>query len=146
MHIEKKIHKSWIQYVGPKPFSLQICCPRKSHYGVVVEWLKTWLFDVKTLLEIWHFATVLCNWFTVTCDTCNWKFAQLRTTSCMKFAVTCDSYIIQVHTVGLYGFIHPYFILAVGHATACNYKGCVHTALHFNYLTQLYANTCIFIL
>jgi hypothetical protein len=85
-----------------------------------------------TLLEIWHFATVLCNWFPVACDTCNWKFAQLRTTSCMKFAVACDSRIIQVHTVGLYGFIHPYSILAVGHATACNYRGCVHTALHVN--------------
>ncbi len=30
---------------------------------------------LKTLLEIWHFATVLCNWFPVACDTCNWKFA-----------------------------------------------------------------------
>jgi hypothetical protein len=85
-----------------------------------------------SLLEIWHFAIVLCNWFPVACDTCNWKFAQLRTTSCMKFAVACDSRIIQVHTVGLYGFIHPYSILAVGRATACNYRGCVHTALHVN--------------
>ncbi len=84
------------------------------------------------LLEIWHFATVLCNWFPVACDTCNWKFAQLRTTSCMKFALACDSRIIQVHTVGLYSFIHPYSILAVGRATACNYRGCVHTALHVN--------------
>ncbi len=24
-----------------------------------------------SLLEIWHFATVLCNWFSVACDTCN---------------------------------------------------------------------------
>jgi hypothetical protein len=85
-----------------------------------------------SLLEIRHFATVLCNWFPVACDTCNWKFAQLRTTSCMKFAVAFDSRIIQVHTVGLYGFIHPYSILAVGRATACNYRGCVHTALHVN--------------
>jgi hypothetical protein len=89
-------------------------------------------FITYPLLEIWHFATVLCNWFPVACDTCNWKFAQLRTTSCMKFAVACDSHIIQVYTVGLYGFIHPYFILAVGRATACNYKGYVHTALHVN--------------
>jgi hypothetical protein len=85
-----------------------------------------------TLLEIWHFAIVLCNWFPVACDTCNWKFAQLRTTSCMKFAVACDSRIIQVHTVGLYNFIHPYSILAVGRATTCNYRGCVHTALYVN--------------
>jgi len=86
----------------------------------------------RALLEIWHFATVLCNWFLVACDTCNWKFAQLHTTSCMKFAVACDSRIIQVHMVGLYGFIHPYSILAVGRATTCNYMGCVHTALHVN--------------
>jgi hypothetical protein len=85
-----------------------------------------------SLLEIWHFATVLCNWFPVACDTCNWKFAQLRMTSCMKFAVACDSRIIQVHTVGPYGFIHPYSILAVGRATTCNYRGCVHIALHVN--------------
>jgi hypothetical protein len=50
----------------------------------------------------------------------------------MKIAVACDSHIIQVHTVGLYGFIHPYSILVVGHVTACNYRGCVHTALHVN--------------
>ncbi len=87
---------------------------------------------LNSLLEIWHFATVLCNWFLVACDTCNWKFAQLRTTSCMKFVVACDSRIIQVHTVGLYGFIHPYSILAVVRATACNYRGCVHTASHVN--------------
>jgi len=84
------------------------------------------------LLEIWHFATILCNWFSVACDTCNWKFAQLPKTSCMKFVVTCNSRIIQVHTIGLYGFIHPYSILAVGRATACNYRGCVHIALHVN--------------
>jgi hypothetical protein len=53
-------------------------------------------------------------------------------TSCMKLAVACDSRIIQVHMVGLYDFIHPYSILAVGRATACNYRGCVHTALHVN--------------
>jgi len=84
------------------------------------------------LLEIWHFAIVLCNWFSVACDTCNWKFTQLPKTSCMKFGVACDNRIIQVHTVGLYSFIHPYSILAVGRATACNYRGCVHTALHVN--------------
>ncbi len=27
------------------------------------------------LLEICHFATVVCNWFSVACDTCNCKFA-----------------------------------------------------------------------
>jgi len=89
-------------------------------------------FSINTLLEIWHFATVLCNWFSVACDTCNWKFAQLPKTSYVKFAVACDSRIIQVHTVGLYSFIHPYSILAVGRATACNYRGCVHIALHVN--------------
>jgi len=52
--------------------------------------------------------------------------------SCMKFAVACDSRIIQVHTIGFYGFIHPYFILAIGRAITCNYRGCVHTALHVN--------------
>jgi len=50
----------------------------------------------------------------------------------MKIAVACDSRIIQVHTVGLYGFIHPYSILVVGWTTACNYKGCVHITLHVN--------------
>jgi hypothetical protein len=60
------------------------------------------------------------------------KFAQLPKTSCMKIIVACDSRIIQVHTLGLYGFIHPYSILTVGHATACNYRGCVHTTLHVN--------------
>jgi hypothetical protein len=76
----------------------------------------------KVCIEIWHFATVLCNW----------KFVELPKTSCMKIAVACDSRIIQVHTVGLYSFIHPYFILVVGRAIACNYKGYVHTALHVN--------------
>ncbi len=28
-----------------------------------------------SLLEICHFATVVCNWFSVACDTCNCKFA-----------------------------------------------------------------------
>jgi hypothetical protein len=108
------------------------CCKfRQHHYA---------------LLEIWHFATVLCNWFSVVCDRCNWKFAQLPKTSCMKIAVACNSRIIQVHTVGLNGFIHPYSILAVGRATACNYRGCVHIALHVNSLTQLYVNMCSFIL
>ncbi len=51
--------------------------------------------------------------------------------SCLR-QVACDSRIIQVHTVGLYDFIHPYSILAVGRATACNYRGCIHTALHVN--------------
>jgi hypothetical protein len=33
------------------------------------------LVQHRILLEIWHFATVLCNRFSVACDTCNWKFA-----------------------------------------------------------------------
>jgi hypothetical protein len=59
-----------------------------------------------TLLEICHFATVLCNWFSVTSDTCNWKFAQLPKTSCIKIAVASDS----LYMTSIYGWViqfHP---------------------------------------
>jgi hypothetical protein len=61
---------------------------------------------IVSLVEIWHFATVLCNWFPIACDTCNWKFAELRTTSCMKFAVASDS----TYMTSIYGWViqfHP---------------------------------------
>ncbi len=29
----KKIHGSWLQYVGPKSCSLQLCCPKIPPYG-----------------------------------------------------------------------------------------------------------------
>ncbi len=44
-----------------------------------------------TLLEICHFVTILCNWFSVATDTCNWKLAQLPKTSCKKIAVASNS-------------------------------------------------------
>ncbi len=68
--------------------------------------LKMCQIEFNSLLEIWHFATVLCNWFPVACDTCNWKFAQLRTTSCMKFVVASDS----TYMTSIYGWVirfHP---------------------------------------
>jgi hypothetical protein len=123
----KELHEVGLIQPSSSNFRAVIVMPTKNYSTGL--WTKK---RMCTLLEIWHFATPLCNWFPVACDTCNWKFAQLRTTSCMKFAIACDSCIIQVYTVGLYGFIHPYFILAVGRATACNYRGYVHTALHVN--------------
>ncbi len=55
-------------------------------HGEYVNWVV-----IMSLLEICHFATVVCNWFSVACDTCNCKFAQLRKTSCMRPAVACDN-------------------------------------------------------
>jgi hypothetical protein len=61
-----------------------------------------------TLLEIWHFATVLCNW----------KFAQLRTTSCMRHAVACDS----TYITSIYGWVirfHPPIFYTYGCKCDC---------------------------
>jgi len=52
------------------------------------KWTKSYPLS---LLEICHFATVLCNWFSVASDTCNWKFTQLPKTSCIKITVASDS-------------------------------------------------------
>jgi len=59
-----------------------------------------------TLLEICHFATVSCKWFSVASNTCNWKFAQLPKTSCIKIAVASDS----PYMTSIYGWVirfHP---------------------------------------
>jgi hypothetical protein len=46
-YIEKKIHGSWLLYVGPKLCSLQYVVPKRLPCGVVVQWLKIWLFNVE---------------------------------------------------------------------------------------------------
>jgi hypothetical protein len=68
----------------------------------------TWLSaQPLTLLEIYHFATVLCNWFSVATDTCNWKLAQLPKTNCRIIAVTSDSpYIRLGYTVSSTHILH----------------------------------------
>ncbi len=33
MHVEKEIHGSLLQYVGPKSCSLEICCPKYHLMG-----------------------------------------------------------------------------------------------------------------
>jgi hypothetical protein len=93
-----------------------------------------------SLLEICHFATAVCNYRMQLV----WLHFQLHAThatanspSCIKpvaCAFSCMSQYVyeQVYTFGLYGFIHPYSIPTVVSATACNYTGCVHTALHAN--------------
>jgi hypothetical protein len=57
---------------------------------------------------------------------------EIRPIAYDKLHEICNCMRQSYNTVGLYGFIHPYSILAVGRATACNYRGCIHTALHVN--------------
>jgi hypothetical protein len=40
MHVEKEFMEI-DYYVGSKSWSLQICCPKKSPYGVMMQWLTT---------------------------------------------------------------------------------------------------------
>jgi hypothetical protein len=79
---------------------------QKEIARVKTHWIKTFLISLETLLEICHFATILCNWFSVACDTCNYKFAQLRKTSCIKIVVASDS----PYMTSIYGWViwfHP---------------------------------------
>jgi hypothetical protein len=43
----KKLSKKYIPMCWFKIMLITICCPRKSPYGVVVQWLKTLFFNVK---------------------------------------------------------------------------------------------------
>ncbi len=57
-------------------------------------------------VKICHFATVVCNWFSVACDTCNRKFAQLHKTSCMRPTIFCNN----TYMTSIYGWVmrfHP---------------------------------------
>ncbi len=89
--------------------------PKKPFLTTYIPWPNNFLSQLgfccfellQTLLEICHFATVLCNCFSVACDTCNCKFAQLPKTSYSKIVVASDSpYIRLGYTVSSTHILH----------------------------------------
>jgi hypothetical protein len=45
--LKKTEHGNWLQYVSPKSCLLQYVVQKKSSYGVVVSWLRTWFLNVE---------------------------------------------------------------------------------------------------
>jgi hypothetical protein len=72
------------------------------------------------------FATVVCNWNSVACDTCNCKFVQLVKISYTWHAIACDTrYATCIYGVSIH--VHTYIpiqysctLCATFFATTCN--------------------------
>jgi hypothetical protein len=78
-----------------------------------------------TLLEILGFATVVCNWNSVACNTCNCKFVQLPKTSCTWHAVACDTtYATCIYGVSIH--VHTYIPIQYSYTLCATNQNMTH--------------------